>query len=148
MRIRDSILILIGSCFLVSPAFAQPEHRGGQDRPSPEQRKEFFQRDGGEKRPKFDPSSERYQKMQEKREAFKKELEGLSPEERQAKMEEFREKRKEEMRKRIDNKFEGKWDQATPEERQRVCDKLRDKCQKHEGRGFACDIAGERCSSY
>lgn len=157
MKVRDGFLIIACSGFLISPVWAQPEGGGGQDRVFPEHRKEFsqggdhpFQEHGfhknGEGRPEFDP--ERHKQMKEKREKFMKELEGLSPEEREAKMQAFREMRKEEIRKRIDEKFDGKWELASEEERHRVCDKLREKCREQEHSGFACDIADERCSSY
>lgn len=73
---------------------------------------------------------------------MKSELQNLSPEERKAKINELRsdisQKREEKKA-----KFEEKWNSASPEQKDRFCAKVSEKCDS--GKEVACEIVKNKC---
>jgi hypothetical protein len=83
------------------------------------------------------------------REQLREELMKLPPEQREQKMEELRAEFKANAAERRE-KFDARWNKASPEERAKFCEKVKARCaaaQQDEvnGGAFACRIAEKRC---
>lgn len=77
------------------------------------------------------------------REKIKQELMALPPEERQQRMEQLRQQHKGKIKERR-QQLESKWQDSTPEQKQKFCQKVQQKCTSG-GKKFACRLAQEKC---
>lgn len=88
-------------------------------------------------------------RLQQRREEIRKELQSLPPEQRAKRMQElrkqFRQKREEMVRQRT-RKFQERWQNATPEEKRKFCANVRQRCA--DGGSKACQIAERACGNY
>lgn len=71
----------------------------------------------------------------------------LPPDQRRAKIEEMKKNmsaNKAERLKQRKDEFQAKWDKASPEDRAKFCDNVKQKCANG-GKKYACDIAEGKC---
>lgn len=91
---------------------------------------------------------ERVQEHRARREEMKEKLMAMPPEERKEKMKELRERfgqDHEAFRKERKEKFEERWKNATPEQKEKFCGSVRHKCTGGDGDGYGCKAAQEAC---
>lgn len=167
MAFKSSFLCLATGCLLFSGIFsavaclpfsialaAQPEQvvndsllwhtQASQDRDWRQNNSQRGQRPGRQL------DKERLQqRLQKRREEIRKELQSLPPEQRAKRMQElrkqFRQKREEMVRQRT-RKFRERWQNASPEEKQKFCANVRQRCA--DGGSKACQIAERACGNF
>lgn len=85
-----------------------------------------------------------------RREKIKEELMALPPEERKEKMQALREEFSRDhqaSQSEHKEKFEERWKNATPEQKEKFCSNVEHKCAEGGGEGYGCKVAQEACSS-
>lgn len=93
---------------------------------------------------------ERMKEHKAQRDEMRQKLMDLPPEERKAKMEEMRgqfEKGREVGRGERTEKFQERWKNATPEQKEKFCGNVSHKCAEGGGTGYGCKVAQEACGS-
>lgn len=84
----------------------------------------------------------------QRRQELKDQLMQLPPDQRRAKVEEMKQQMSADKAQKLQQRkdeFQNKWDNASPEQRTKFCDNVKQKCAEG-GKKFACEIAQNKCA--
>ncbi|MDB5490948.1 MAG: hypothetical protein JWO78_797 [Micavibrio sp.] len=84
-----------------------------------------------------------------RREQLKEQLMQLPPEQRKTRVEELKQEMSAAKAQKLEQRkeeFQGKWNNASPEQREKFCANVKQKCAEG-GRKFACEVAESKCAA-